>query len=75
MNDMNSPFEPGREKAENYAEHTPLALIRWLPATTGTATGRNCYEFGKIYTTEFPIAAMARRERMFDRKLTLLFGI
>jgi len=28
MNDMNSPFGPGREKAENYPEHTPVALIR-----------------------------------------------
>lgn len=34
---MNSPFRPGREKAKNYPEHTPLALIRGLPATTGAA--------------------------------------
>jgi len=77
MNDMNSPFGPGREKAENYPEHTPLALIRGLPATTGAANRPELEcEFRKTYTTEFPVAAMARqRERMFDRKLTLLFGI
>ena len=61
MNDMNSPFGPGREKAENYPEHTPLALIRWLPATTGAANRPElACEFRKIYTTEFPVAAMAQ---------------
>jgi hypothetical protein len=63
MIDMNSPFGPVREKAENYAEHTPLALIRWLPATTGAANQPELEcEFRKIYT-EFPVAAVARQKR------------
>lgn len=77
MNDRNAPSGPGHDKAENYPEHTPLALIRGLPATTGAANRPELEcEFRKIYTTEFPVAARAgQSERMFDRKLTLLFGI
>ena len=55
MNDMNAPFGPGREKAKNYPEHTPLALIRGLPATTGAANRPELEcELRKIYTTELP---------------------
>ena len=48
MNDMNSPFGPGREKAKNYPEHTPLANRPEVEC-----------EFRKIYT----VAAMARQKR------------
>ena len=63
MNDMNSPFGPGREKAENYPEHS-CRHSRAPRATTGAANRPelDC-EVGKIYTTEFPVAAMARQER------------
>ncbi len=75
MNDMNSPLGPGREKAENYPEHTPLALIRGLlsdyrtgkPAGTGMRVTQNLYH--RISRSR------DRIERMFDLKLTLLFGI
>jgi hypothetical protein len=63
MNDMNSPFGLGREKAENYPEHTPLALIRGLPATTGADRRERECELRKFCTTEVPIAAMARQKR------------
>ena len=77
MNDMNSPLGPGREKAENYPEHTPLVLIRELPATTGAANRPELEcEFRKIYTTEFPVAAMARQNRTDVRSnVALLLGI
>jgi hypothetical protein len=62
MNDMNSPFGPAVRKLK--ITLSTLALIRGLPATTGAANRPEVEcEVGKIYTTEFPVAAMAPQER------------
>jgi hypothetical protein len=72
MNDMSSPFGLGREKAENYPEHAPRALIRGLPATSGAANGPELEcEFRKIYTDRTSVLFC----RAMAGKLTLLFGI